>query len=256
MLCSEGKLCGSIWRGLPGPAPPPPPPPEVKNLAFILQRKLTEDRTEEARYCGSAAEKGSGKAVQRPLAPTSPHSIRRSRPPEVTGGWRQTIAEELLIDECQWSREAELNGRLREQLGHTGPWAPDAPPGSSRRAGRTPGGAFRSCGHLSAGATSPEHGAPRWGYCRGQLLSPSWDRWFLVTHTGQTHTHTRVPSAQPAFGRFGSLRRLCAARHWERVKVDSPTLPSCSPASLCKLAPLRIPLLLPFREVASAGRDP
>ena len=52
---------------------------------------------------------GSAKAPR----PTSPHSIRRSRPPEVTGGWGQPIAEELLIAESQWSQEAELNDRLR-----------------------------------------------------------------------------------------------------------------------------------------------
>ena len=52
---------------------------------------------------------GSAKAPR----PTSPHSIRRSRPPEVTGGWGQPIAEELLIAESQWSQEAELNDRPR-----------------------------------------------------------------------------------------------------------------------------------------------
>lgn len=41
---------------------------KAQHLALILQRKFPERRTE-ARCCGSAAEKGSGKAVQRPLAP-------------------------------------------------------------------------------------------------------------------------------------------------------------------------------------------
>lgn len=89
---------------------------------------------------GEVTREGSAKAPR----PTSPHSIRRSRPPEVTGHWGQPIAEELLIAESQWSREAELNYRLRGRLGHAGPWAPGAPPGSSRGAGRTPGNAFRT----------------------------------------------------------------------------------------------------------------
>lgn len=50
------------------------------------------------------AREGSAKASR----PTSPHSIRWSRPPEVTGAWGQPIAEELLIVESQWSREARL----------------------------------------------------------------------------------------------------------------------------------------------------
>lgn len=50
----------------------------------------------------------------------------------MTGGWGQPIAEELLITKCQWSREAELNGRLWGRLGYTvpglrvHPWAPPA----------------------------------------------------------------------------------------------------------------------------------
>lgn len=99
---------------------------KAQHLALILQKKLPERRTE-ARYCGSAAKvrEGSAKAP----CPTSPHSIRRSCPPEVTGDWGQPIAEELLIAECQWSREADLNGSLQGRLVHTGPRAPDTPPG-------------------------------------------------------------------------------------------------------------------------------
>lgn len=77
---------------------------------------------------GEGLRKGS---AETPLPPTLPHSIRWSRPPEVTRGWGQPIAEELLITKCQWSREAELNGRLCGRL--TGSHAP------SRGAGCTPG---------------------------------------------------------------------------------------------------------------------
>lgn len=197
---------------------------------------------------------GSAKAP----CPTLPQSILWSRPPEVTGGWGQPIAEELLITKCQWSREAELNGRLR--------WGGAAGPHGSLGSGCVPGLLPQNWTDVIAPPAAPgsspleppvlgmePHGGGSW---RGQPVIPGGDGWFWVAHThpasrkhgtpfpgesarAQAHTHTRARAGSKRTAGHPGLRLpfLLGARALRKpwavvccagcggVRVEGPSCP-------------------------------